>query len=75
MHGFGMFGFISIAMFTLFLLVPLALFIWALVDILKSEFKDSNNRIIWLLVVLLLPMIGAVIYLTVGRKQKAGVER
>ncbi len=75
MHGFGMFGFISMAMFTLFLLVPLALFIWALVDILKSEFKDANNRIIWLLVVLLLPMIGAVIYLTVGRKQKTGIER
>ncbi len=75
MHGFGMFGFISVAMFVLFLLVPLALFIWALVDILKSEFKDANNKIIWLVVVLVLPMIGAIIYLAVGRKQKAVLER
>ncbi len=75
MHGFGMFGFISVAMFILFLLVPLALFLWALVDILKSEFKDANNKIIWLVVVLVLPLIGAIIYLAVGRKQKAVLER
>jgi hypothetical protein len=75
MHEFGMFGFISIVMFTLFLLVPLALFIWALIDILKSEFKDANNRIIWLIVLLILPIIGAVIYLVVGTRQKIGKER
>ncbi len=75
MHGFGMFGFITAAIFTLFLLVPLALFIWALVDILKSEFKDANNKIIWLIVVLVLPLVGAIIYLAVGRKQKAVMER
>ncbi len=75
MHGFGMFGFISAVILTLFLLVPLALFIWALVDILKSEFKDANNKIIWLIVVLVLPLVGAIIYLAVGRKQKAVMER
>jgi hypothetical protein len=62
-------------MFTVFLLVPLALFIWALADILKSEFKDANNKLIWLFVVLVLPIIGAIIYLTIGRKQKADIER
>ncbi len=75
MHGFGMLGFISAVIFILFLLAPLALFIWALVDILRSEFKEANNKIIWLIVVLVLPLVGAIIYLAVGRKQKAVTER
>lgn len=70
MHGFGMLEFIAIAMLVLFILVPFVLFIWALADILKSEFKDTNNRIVWLIIVLLVPMFGAILYLVIGRKQK-----
>jgi hypothetical protein len=70
MHGFGMLEFIAIAILVLFILMPFVLFIWALADILKSEFKDSNNRIVWLIFVLLVPMVGAILYLVIGRKQK-----
>ena len=41
----------------------------ALVDILKSEFKDSSNKLIWILVTLLLPFLGPILYFLVGRKQ------
>ncbi|MBT8318494.1 MAG: PLDc_N domain-containing protein [Lutibacter sp.] len=41
----------------------------ALIDILKSKF-DGNNKIVWVLVVLFINLIGAILYFTIGRKQK-----
>ncbi len=41
----------------------------ALVDILKNEFT-GNNKIIWVLVVLLSWIIGAILYYFIGRNQK-----
>lgn len=54
------------------LLIFLGLFIvWlgSLVDVLKSEF-EGNNKIVWVLVVILLNLIGAILYLSIGRQQK-----
>lgn len=41
----------------------------ALIDIVKNEFT-GNNKIVWLLVVLLSNFFGALLYFTIGRKQK-----
>jgi hypothetical protein len=53
------------------LIVPVLLIIpiIALVDILKSEFT-GNNKLIWVLVVLLSWIIGAILYFFIGRNQK-----
>jgi len=53
----------------LILLLILVPWIWALVDILKSKFTNSN-KIIWLLVVIFVPIIGFILYFLKGRKQK-----
>lgn len=45
-------------------------FIYVLVDILKSEFTNSVNKIIWLILVLLTGPLGIVLYFFIGRKQK-----
>lgn len=65
MFGFGLPELIVL----LFTLTPLVLWVVALVDIIRSEFS-GNNKIIWILVVLLLPLLGAILYFLVGRKQK-----
>ena len=44
--------------------------VWALIDILKSDFKDGTNKIVWLLVVFFLYILGALLYYFIGRKQK-----
>jgi hypothetical protein len=41
----------------------------ALIDILRSEFSGSN-KLVWLLVVFLFPLLGSIAYLVMGRKQK-----
>ncbi|HSO89427.1 MAG TPA: PLDc N-terminal domain-containing protein [Draconibacterium sp.] len=48
-----------------FLIIPII----ALVDILKSEFT-GNNKLIWVLVILLSWIIGAILYFFIGRNQK-----
>lgn len=42
----------------------------ALIDIVKSNFKDSTTKLIWVLIVLFAPLLGTLIYFAVGRQQK-----
>ena len=50
-------------------LVLLALWLWALIDILTNEFT-GYNKIIWLIVITIVPVLGILIYYLVGTKQK-----
>lgn len=65
MFEWGLVGF-----FGLFGLAGFILWIWALVDALRvpddSQFK-SGSKVIWVLVILLANLAGAVIYLVIGR--------
>jgi hypothetical protein len=44
-----------------------ALWVVALVDVLRREFAGENEKLIWILVVILTGWIGALIYWFVGR--------
>lgn len=57
--------------------IPLIIFfgimgfgIYVLVDILKSEFTNSINKVIWLILVLFTGPLGIVLYYAIGKKQK-----
>ena len=57
-------------LFLLLLFFPvLILFIAALVDILKGKFRD-NDKLVWIVVVVLLPLLGPILYFIIGSKQK-----
>ncbi|WP_236017314.1 PLD nuclease N-terminal domain-containing protein [Roseivirga sp. E12] len=42
----------------------------ALIDVIRSEFRGSNDKLIWVLVIILMPVIGSILYYFFGRKQK-----
>ncbi|WP_350343859.1 PLD nuclease N-terminal domain-containing protein [Proteinivorax tanatarense] len=47
--------------------------IWALIDVAKTpteDFKNPNDKLLWILIVVLAHFVGAIIYFFVGRKQK-----
>ena len=46
------------------------LWVLAIVEIIRSEFQDKTERIIWLLLVILLPFLGTILYLMIGRKSR-----
>lgn len=55
-----------VIIFLLLLFIP---WLIAFVDILKSDFNGSN-KMVWLLAVMFVPLIGAITYFIIGRKQK-----
>jgi len=51
------------------ILISIGIWIYSLIDILKNSF-EKNDKIIWFLVVLLLPFLGSILYIFIGRKRK-----
>ena len=51
----------------LLLLGSLAFWIWMLIDCLRYEPPDSLDKLVWVLVILLASVVGAVIYLFVRK--------
>jgi hypothetical protein len=44
--------------------------IYYLIDVLRSNFKEPINKLIWLIVIIVLPILGCVLYMFIGRRQK-----
>ena len=40
----------------------------AIVDCLKNQ-KDTGKKILWILLILILPVVGMILYFVVGKKQ------
>jgi hypothetical protein len=51
-------------------LIQVALIVIALLDLFKRENMKSNTRLIWVFVIILINIIGPIVYLTLGRKDK-----
>lgn len=62
----GNLGFQELVLILIVLLLPVI----ALIDILKSSFRESVNKIVWVLVVILLPILGTILYFAIGRNQR-----
>ena len=48
----------------------LALWVYAIIDIVQGGFKKEGDKIVWLVLVLLVPVLGTVMYYLIGQKQK-----
>jgi NhaP-type Na+/H+ or K+/H+ antiporter len=46
------------------------LWIWALIDLLNSEFKDPNMKLIWAIVIVFANPIGIFLYFNISKNQK-----
>ena len=53
----------------IFIIFTFILYIYILIDILKHEFT-GYNKIIWLLVIIFFPVLGAILYLVFERSQR-----
>ncbi|WP_276497597.1 PLDc N-terminal domain-containing protein [Pontibacter litorisediminis] len=55
----------------LILLIPLVIWGHAILEVATGTFKDSTDKIVWLLVVLMVPLVGVVLYYLIGRRKLA----
>jgi hypothetical protein len=56
-----------ICAFGLIGLALLAFWIWSIVDAVKNPKLDSNTRLIWVIVIVIVGPLGSLIYLFAGR--------
>lgn len=62
--GIGFLFVLAIGLFAV--LLP----VMAIVDIVRSTFQNSNDKLIWIIVVLCFNIIGSILYFTIGVNQK-----
>lgn len=60
---------LGLGLFQMLLLITAILPIVALISIMKNEFPN-NDKLIWVLVTLFLPLIGALLYFFIGRNKR-----
>ncbi len=47
-----------------------AFWIYAIVDLFRSEFRDRNQKLIWAMFLIFIPFIGTFMYLSMSRRLK-----
>ena len=61
--GFMVFGAVFGALF-------LAFWVWMIIDCARKNFKNGNEKIIWILIILFAKIVGAIIYFFVVKNRK-----
>ena len=64
-----MMGIMMSSFLMIFVVFTFVLYIYILIDILKHEFT-GYNKIIWILILIFFPVLGALLYLVFGRSQR-----
>jgi len=59
-------------MFFIFVLLIVFLIAWitSFVDVIRSEFKNPQDRIIWIVALIFMAPIATILYLIIGKGQK-----
>lgn len=57
------------------LFVFIIFWVWALLDLASSTFKKTNWKIAWLLIIVLFPVLGSILYLLLRKDFKAQKRR
>lgn len=55
----------------LFSLAYFVLWLYCLIDVIRSNFKDQNMKLIWVIILLFAHGLGPIAYLILGRGSKA----
>ena len=49
-------------------IIGLAIYIYTVYDVLVSNFGGSNDKLVWIIVVLFLPFVGTILWFLIGKK-------
>ncbi|WP_394335574.1 PLDc N-terminal domain-containing protein [Algoriphagus formosus] len=60
-------GFIILFLFSILYFI---FWVYCLVDVIRSEFKDPNMKIVWVLILVFAQGIGPIVYLILGKNGK-----
>lgn len=58
-----------LTLWSIFMLITIVISIISLINILNNQFPN-NDKLIWVLVVLFLPILGSILYFIIGRPKR-----
>lgn len=61
---------VTLILWSLLALAFVVFWIIALIRIMKNEFPGQHEKLIWALLIIFVPLIGTIIYFTVGRSRE-----
>lgn len=73
--GFFGIGFVELILLLPFLLISFVgtiFWLWMLIDCLTNEPGEGNDKLIWVLVIVFIPVIGSLIYFFLQRPKRRG---
>lgn len=57
-------------LFVVFILLATGIWIFALVDVIKSSFRNENEKLIWVLIIIFTGFIGAILYYAISEGKR-----
>ena len=60
---------VGLMFWQLFLIIILFFWIFCIVDVLRNSF-NGNDKLVWILVLLIVPLLGPFLYFFIGRKKR-----
>ena len=67
--GIGIFEILTILVLLMFIGASV-LWVWILVDCISKEPSQGNGKVVWILVIIFIPWMGALLYLLARRPQR-----
>ena len=58
------------ALFVIIGIISFLVWLVTIIDIVKSDFNSTADKIVWFLFVMMLPPVGIILYCAIGRGQK-----
>ena len=65
----ALFPFMFMGVFFLIGILGMIFMVWMLIDCVQRKFKKDNDRVIWVLIIVLLNWIGALVYYFVVKRK------
>ncbi|MDR7128514.1 hypothetical protein J2X69_000846 [Algoriphagus sp. 4150] len=51
-------------------IIGLAIYAFTIYDVISSNFANQNDKLIWVLIVVLVPLLGTVLWFLIGRGKR-----
>ncbi len=51
-------------------IIGLAIYAYTIYDVVISNFSNSNDKLIWILIVILVPFLGTILWFLIGRGKR-----
>jgi hypothetical protein len=59
----------------LFMMLPCIVWIWALVEVVRSDFRRDSDKILWIIIIVFGSLLGVIIYFLFGRNRRISTYR